>query len=232
MDLKDWAEITTPYLDRHNDYIQIYMKPTNGGFILTDDGYTLDDLQLSGCPIETPKRKKILETILNGFGVSLKDNRIEVQANTGNFAIRKHNLVQSMLAVNDMFFLSSPTIQSLFFEDIAEWFDEADIRYTPRVKLAGHTGFDHLFDFVIPKTKSQPERIVQAINKPDRNTALKLVQAWNDTRETRTENSTAFAFLNDREQNISDNVSEALRSYEIEPVAWSEREKYRVQLAA
>ncbi len=22
--LKDWTEITTPYLDRHNDYLQIY----------------------------------------------------------------------------------------------------------------------------------------------------------------------------------------------------------------
>lgn len=31
------AEITTPFLDRHNDHLQFYVKKTNEGFILTDD---------------------------------------------------------------------------------------------------------------------------------------------------------------------------------------------------
>jgi hypothetical protein len=47
--IDDWVEITTPYLDRHNDYVQIYAKKTNGGFTLTDDGYTIDDLEQGGC---------------------------------------------------------------------------------------------------------------------------------------------------------------------------------------
>ena len=38
--IKDWVEITTPYLDRHNDYLQIYVKRDNSGFILTADGTT------------------------------------------------------------------------------------------------------------------------------------------------------------------------------------------------
>jgi hypothetical protein len=25
----EWVEITTPYLDRHNDYVQIYIKRTS-----------------------------------------------------------------------------------------------------------------------------------------------------------------------------------------------------------
>lgn len=31
----DWVEITTPYLDRHNDYLQIYARQQNGHFLLT-----------------------------------------------------------------------------------------------------------------------------------------------------------------------------------------------------
>ena len=38
-EIGDHIEITTPYLDRHNDYLQIYAKRANGGFLLTDDGY-------------------------------------------------------------------------------------------------------------------------------------------------------------------------------------------------
>ena len=43
----DWIEITTPYLDRHNDYLQIYARRQNGSYILTDDGYILGELS---CP--------------------------------------------------------------------------------------------------------------------------------------------------------------------------------------
>ena len=46
-EVEDSVEITTPYLDRNNDYIQIYAKRANGGFILTDDSYTIEDLRMS-----------------------------------------------------------------------------------------------------------------------------------------------------------------------------------------
>jgi len=45
-EISDWVEITTPYLDRHNDDIQIYLKRQDGEWVLTDDGYTLADLAL------------------------------------------------------------------------------------------------------------------------------------------------------------------------------------------
>jgi len=41
----DWNVVTTPFLDRHNDHIQIYVSiGTDGTCILTDDGDTLTDL--------------------------------------------------------------------------------------------------------------------------------------------------------------------------------------------
>jgi len=42
-DIRDWVEITTPYLDRHKDYLQIYTKKTDGHYLLTDDGYIILD---------------------------------------------------------------------------------------------------------------------------------------------------------------------------------------------
>ena len=30
-----WVEITTPYLDRHNDVLQIYARGESGGYVLT-----------------------------------------------------------------------------------------------------------------------------------------------------------------------------------------------------
>ena len=67
--IEDWYEITTPYLDRHNDFVQLYAKLDGGHYVLTDDSYTLTDLEFSGCKIDSPKRQRLLETTLNGFGI-------------------------------------------------------------------------------------------------------------------------------------------------------------------
>ncbi len=102
----DWVEITTPYLDRHNDCLQIYARKQEDGFLLTDDGEILEDLTLSGCSFDSPKRQKLLSVALAGFGIKNEDGRLEVTATKDNFPQRKHSLVQSMLAVNDLFCLS------------------------------------------------------------------------------------------------------------------------------
>ena len=71
----DICELTTPFVDRHNDYMQIYVKATPSGMLLTDDGYTLRDLEISGLEFNTERRKNELKIILNGFGVSLDVER-------------------------------------------------------------------------------------------------------------------------------------------------------------
>lgn len=230
--LDDWVEITTPYLDRHNDHLQLYATRRNGGFLLTDDGHTIRDLEQSGCRLDTPKRESLLKVTLSGFGVTLEDGRLQVSASSESFAARKHNLVQAMLAVNDLFYLAQPHVESLFYEDVVAWLDQSEIRYTPRVNFAGKTGYEHHFDFVIPRSRLQPERILKAINRPSRDTAQALVLAWVDTREVRDEGSRAYAVLNDAERSPATDVLEALRAYDLHPVPWSAREEVRDELAA
>lgn len=228
--LNDWVEITTPYLDRHNDYLQIYARRENGGLLLSDDGYVLDDLTSSGCTLESAKRKKLLEATLNGFGVRQNGSALEVHATADSFPRRKHDLIQAMLAVNDMFFLASPFVASLFLEDVAAWLDLHEIRYTQKVKFTGKTGFDHLFDFVIPKSKSQPERLLQAVNHANKEAAMKLVFEWEDTKGVRPAKSHAYAFLNDSDRLVPGDIVEALRNYDVTPVLWSGRERARAEL--
>ena len=230
--VKDWVEITTPYFDRHNDCVQIYAKKENSGYILTDDGYTIDDLEQSGCKLQSPKRQELLKVTLNAFGVQLQNSALQIHASADNFALRKYNLVQALLAINDMFYLAVPMVASLFYEDVVSWLDLNSIRYTPEVKFSGKSGYDHLFDFVIPKSRRQPERILQAINRPNRDTAQAVAFAWIDTKEVRPPESRAYAILNDSEQPASAAVLDALRNYDGNPMLWSKREDIREELAA
>jgi len=227
-----WIEITTPYLDRHNDALQIYARQENGGYLLTDDSYTIHDLEASGCNLHTEKRRDLLNMTLNGFGVKIDKEALQIRATAESFPLRKHNLIQAMLAVNDLFYLAKPVVESLFYEDVIAWLDGNDIRYTPKVKFTGISGFDHLFDFVIPKSRKQSERILQAINRPTRDSAEAFIYAWSDTREVRSPESKAYAILNDEEQPISSSVVEAFRNYHIKPVPWSQRVDVVLELAA
>ncbi len=228
----NWVEITTPYLDRHNDYLQIYTKKQNRTFVLTDDGYIMDDLLQAGCKLDTPKRKDLLKMTLAGFGIDNNNGALEVRASAESFALRKHNLIQAMLAVNDLFYLAQPMVASLFYEDIVQWLDQNDIRYTQNVKFAGKSGYDHLFDFVITKYQQHPERIIKAITNPSRNTAEALAFKWIDTRDVRPSDSRAYALLNDKEQRVPSSVFDAIKNYGITPVLWSSRENVKAELAA
>lgn len=226
------VEITTPYLDRHNDSLQIYAQRAEGGFLLTDDGYVLEDLELSGCAIDTPERRELLRMTLNGFGVRQAGKALEVRASDADFAPRKHSLVQAMLAVNDLFYLAAPVTKNLFLEEVARWLDTSEIRYLPRVEFSGKTGFDHHFDFAIPRSGSHPERILRAIDHPSRDTAQSFAFSWIDTEEARAPGSRAYALLNDAEQEVPENVQEAMRAYEVRPIPWSRREDAVEELAA
>ncbi len=226
------VEVTAPFLDRHNDYIQFYAKRDQSGLLLTDYGYTLADLEMCGCELDTPKRQALLKATLNGFGVSLVDGELRVKTTADDYARKKHRLLQAMLAVNDLFYLASSSLRSLYHEDVITWLDDAEIRYTPRVKLSGRTGYDHHYDFVIPKSAVQPERVLLSINRPDRASAERAVFAWEDTREARAREARAYAILNDSDKSVSSGVLDAFRSYDVRPIPWSQRESVREELAA
>lgn len=230
--LDKWTVITAPYLDRHNDYLQVFLRKTDDGYFLTDDGATIGGLIEEGCKLDSPKRQQLLRMTLAGFGVAEHNGRLAVRATADNFALKKHSLVQAMLAVGDMFFLAEPHVTSLFMEDVRSWLDQSDVRYSEGVSFVGRSGFARRFDFLIPKSRLAPERVIKAINNPMRNAADSVIMDWLDTREVRPDQLKLYAFVNDNEREVSGAVIEALSNYEIVPVLWSQRSEVRQTLAA
>ena len=228
----EWVEITTPYLDRHNDAIQLYVRKETDRFRLTDDGNTLRDLELSGCLINTPKRRSLLDIAIRGFAVDIKNDVLSVTTAAENFPARKHALIQSILAVNDLFYTASSTVRSLFREDVEAWLNSSDVRFLKSVQFLGKTGYAHNFDFAVPPSRVAPERIIKAISNPNKESAESVIFSWLDTRDVRPSDSQALAVLNDQDSQIPAAVMDALREYDIKPVPWSSRSNSREQLAA
>jgi Domain of unknown function DUF1829 len=86
---------------------------------------------------------------------------------------------------------------------------------------------------VIPKSKNQPERILQAVNRPTKDTAESLIYKWNDTRGARQNDSKTYAILNDTDAKpLNSAVIDAFRNYGIRPIPWSQRFEVTTELAA
>ncbi|MCM1322484.1 MAG: DUF1829 domain-containing protein [Bacteroides sp.] len=228
----EWISISTPFLDRHNDCLQIYTRQENGKIRLSDDGYIIGDLASCGCFLDSPYRKDLLETTLSGFGISSQKDELFTFATAETFSEKKHNLIQAMLAVDELFYVASPNTLNLFFDDVMTWFDSIDLRYTPKLKFQGKSSFDQMFDFCIPKSKNFPERIVQAVSNPTKEGIQNIVFKWFDTKENRPEKSRLLAIINDGEKGISQQIRDALENYDIQPIVWSRRNDYKDLLAA
>lgn len=224
-----WTEIATPFLDRHNDGIMIYVRREHDSILLSDDGYTISDLNNSGCNIDTPKRQHILLGLLNSLGVKLSGCELIIEATDLNFAQKKHCLIQAILAVNDMFMLSRNQVANIFLEDLMIFLDDNEVRYLPSAHVQGISGIMHRFDFIIPKSKKRPERYIAAINYPNQINAKLILFNWQDIQPVRQTDGLLYVFLNDN-RTVAKSAINAYKAYQVEPVLWSKREYYLEQL--
>ena len=227
-----WVEIETPYVDRHNDFVAIYVRKNGSYFELTDGGYVLEDLSMSGCSFSSPKKKMLLLQTLRNFGAELTDNgMIFTNADKDNFPVKKHSLIQAIITVNDMFFSKTPQIERLFVDVVSEWLDKNKVRYSPNIKIIGKTGYDQLFNFVIPKSEQYPERFVQTVNEPQKSSIQDVMFRWEDVKGARA-GALLFVILNDTASNVSDSILSALRNYNARPFMWGHINNYLFDFVA
>ena len=227
--------ITLPFLNKDNDMIDIYViRQDDDSFLITDDGATLNDLELSGFdPLNSIKRATILESILIAHGVRRdKDNALTVKCTIDDLALKKHMLAQCMIKVSDMFYLSRNKVQSLFLEDVQQFFNENKIQYVPNVDVIGKSRLPTHYDFIIGRTENAPERLIKVVNNLDLTTAKTIIFAWNDTRDVRAKDSRLYTFIQDIDKNVSKSGIDALREYAIYPALWTKRYNYVKPLSA
>jgi hypothetical protein len=222
---QDTCHVSTPFLDRHNDAIEIYLEKNNGSIRLTDDGYTIRDLRATGLEFTTPKRRAHLASVLYGFGIRQEGDELYVEASREDFPQKKHNLLQAILAVNDMFVMAEEHVLSLFKEDVALFLELHRIPAFSDFKLSGKSGFDHKFDFGLPRTTKKPQRVLQTINNLSKENATSLAFAVEDIRSIRPDPLDALVLINDSVHAPNSEHLGALRAYNVLPLLWSHREE-------
>ena len=215
--------ITTPFVDHHRDLLQIYVRRTDSGLLISDDGYVIRDLRINGMEL-TERRGQALSGIVRTLGVERQGDELHISTPVEKYPQAKHSLIQAMLAVGDLIHLAQPTVVALFKEDVRLYLQSKDIRFVADVKLTGSSGLNHSFDFVVGASQRHPERYIRAINSPSKENVVELLFSWQDLRDVRPANASAYAILNDQEKSLSRTLLDALDRYRIAVIPWSDRE--------
>lgn len=218
--------ITFPFTDSHNTETEVYIiKESDDEFTITDDGYTFGELEFSGFDFNTPRRKELIESLINNYGIILSDsNELLVKATSQTLAFKKHLLIQCMIKISDMCILSPSNIKTLFNEDVETFFDTHDVRYMKDLSFTGKSTLQSNYDFGIGRTKKAPERIIKLINNLDSQQVKSVIFSWEDVQYVRPKDTKLITIINDKNKKISNTHLTALNEYGINTIMWSDRE--------
>lgn len=217
------TRITTPFLDSDNDLIEIYIEYKGSDtYFLTDDGITLIDLAMKGVNFDKgSKRVDKLNKIVSDHGVSIKSNSIFTISNKKELPLKLFFLSQAIQKVSDLYVLNKPLIINIFNEDVRLFFDKNEIRYTEDVVLMGKSNLGTKYDFIIPKSKNAPDRLIQTCNTIELGRARTFLFGWIDTVDKRKDNSQLYIIYNDSFKETTSEIEEALNNYGAKSIPWS-----------
>ena len=173
----DWYCIGTPFVGAFNDFIEVYALKTKDIITLSDNGQTLNNLELQGVNIQnSTKRRTLFKNILLSYGLKQNHKELLIEANEHNFPQKKHNFLNAILEINNLAILARPSINSIFKEDVRAYLDELDIIYTSDFISRGATGLDFTFDFQI--AKRDHEIILKSFGSLNKNTLSTFLFSW------------------------------------------------------
>lgn len=221
-----WVEISTPFVGLFNDTVDIYAKKEGNKIILSDDGNTLRDIELSGLEISrSPKRKEILDRILINYGVHISNDELTTETTERDFPQKKLNLISAISETADMYYLARHTVASVFREDVKAYLDEQELIYTPYFISKGSTGLEFTFDFQIAYRNT--EIVIKSFNSVNKMNLPHFLFTWDDIKKVREQQTQkeiiGLAVINDIDREVNEEYLSAMTSKGAQHILWSQR---------
>lgn len=228
VDQGDFVEITTPFVDNHHDYLQVVLYYNeNGQLVLSDDGYTLNELTLYEIDYKrSSKRKEFLNQTLKSFGVTILDSDLTITFDkVKDFPRKLLYLLQCILRLSDMLLTSRSTVTSIFYEEVGMFFDDNNILKIPDVGITGTSGNENKFDYIIPASRVKKEKVIKTINKPNGDNFKYPLLSFLDIKENRAK-SEFVVIANDDVNEISEKFETSFTNHGISVLRWTERKTW------
>ena len=224
-DLKnEWIEIKTPFTDFTGSYIYLFAKEIDGKYYLTDYGNILNELDMHNIQIKG-QRKDLLNKILLSQKCEIgKNNDICIKfSNIENFPKYKHQLIQAIINISDLFLTSKSNIENLFLFDVIDFLDKQEISYSSRpYSLQGKSELTNNFDLNIGQIRKRniPTLHTRIINRLTDNSMKSILFATTDLYLDK--NEKIATIINDIDNKIDNKKADVLRKSNIEVIFWND----------
>ena len=221
-------EITTPLTNSIGDNLRIYLEETSNNKIrLSDDGVTLEDLELMGLDISTKTREDIIKNVLFQYKISIdNDNTLYIDGSKDDFPLMKFNLTNAMQKINDLVFTKKSTVDNLFFEEAFDFFKRNDFRGVKNSSFLGGSGVNHRINYTIPESSESPMNLIELQNKSvDKQAIMLKAFICDDIRKNNDYKNANFSVIYNSTSKISNTVNKLAKSANISLIPWSDKEE-------
>lgn len=233
------TEVNTPFVNSTGEGISFDIITNQKSFTITDNGYTLWDMDLMGINLKRKsKRKDLFMSQIRYYGFELNDeNQIFKKTTKSELGQSIHDMTQLLISIYDLTYLSKANVYQQFFEDVKNYFNENTDKYIylPAFNISGKSHLNHRFDYAFHKDKKT--KLVKVYNKITKSQIESILASWLDTTEVRkfeyNDNEELRIIVSDEGyKDLSDDHMLALEAYNIKVVNFDDKEKIEQEFAA
>ena len=96
--LAEGDEISTPFTNSIGDNIRIYVQASSSGkVVFSDDGNTMNDLDMMGIDVSNKTRQMLINNILDQYSVKLNTNNVlTISGKVKDIPVIKQQLLQTI----------------------------------------------------------------------------------------------------------------------------------------
>lgn len=198
-----YVSIGTPFLDSNFDNINLYAQFINKDTIeVSDFGYTLYNLSEFGINVMDKRSKvanNIFNSVISSFGIEVdkKSLTLKVITSVSRFPIAKNRLLQAIMRINDIYYLSKSNATSSFNDVVTDFLEEHNILFTSNIEIPSLNGISAHFDFLIPHNHTKNDRSERLIRTATRPNDINQAKVFNFDVSKATRNGEFIYLLND-----------------------------------
>lgn len=220
-------EIITPFVDPINDNISIYLdRLENSKIQLSDDGYTLNNLEMIGINL-TNSRKQILNEVLDQFSIKLSaDNTLFVVGFEKEFPIMKYRMTSAILKINDLLYTKKDNVKNIFMDDVINYFQDNDFGGIS-TSITGQSGIKYNFKYAIPNKGENPLRLVNIQNNISPDQVMINAFQFGDIKNNSVATNLKIKYIivfNDAEKTLSKKSRKIAETYDLNLIPWSNKQ--------
>lgn len=228
--------VTTPFLDRRNDHIQIRVRKRDGRYVISDGGTTMPDMVDGGFSLGKTVNKELVAYITSGYGVQLDDkaNSLGVEADDTNVGQRMNFLLQAIMAMNSN--VPVPALPKIspraqFENMVSDHLQSLDIFIKGKAGVPGISGYLHEMETVSSTSDSSSTRYFKAFHSPDKRSVKEFLFQLEDVHQYNGGNGIrkSIAVLNDEKKPDCGSEINALEKYDVAHALWMKRDDWNIQ---